>query len=190
MRRERPEWFGAEAAYAPLDVAGAKSEYVIAYLRGDSVATVVPRLTMKMAGAWRRTTVSLPEGRWRNRLTDETVDGGRVAVETLWKEFPVALLVSEEVGEGQRGCMSSTVWAPRVSRVAVKVGDALYPMSGPDERGWWKAVGGGARGPERTMGFCWMMIRLLILIRAVAWQPHGVHGASRLYDQTAFAWQR
>ena len=30
-----------------------------------------------------------------------------------------------------------TVWAPRVSRIAVKIGDALYPMTGRDERGWW-----------------------------------------------------
>jgi len=101
LRRERPEWFDAESAYTPLDVAGVKHEYVIAYLRGDSVATVVPRLTMKMEGAWRRTTVSLPEGQWRNRLTGDTVDGGRVAVETLWKDFPVALLVREDVSEGQ-----------------------------------------------------------------------------------------
>jgi (1->4)-alpha-D-glucan 1-alpha-D-glucosylmutase len=40
--------------------------------------------------------VTLPEGRWRNRLTKAVVDGGKVAVEGLWKEFPVALLVREE----------------------------------------------------------------------------------------------
>jgi (1->4)-alpha-D-glucan 1-alpha-D-glucosylmutase len=103
LRRERPELFGADSAYASLDVAGVKKEYVIAYLRGDAIATVAPRLTMKMEGAWRRTTVNLPEGQWRNRLTGETVVGGKVAVETLWKDFPVALLVREEMGGGQDG---------------------------------------------------------------------------------------
>ncbi len=62
LRRERPEWFGAEAAYTPLAVEGSKSEHAIAYLRGDSLAVVVPRLTVKLGGAWRETTVMLPEG--------------------------------------------------------------------------------------------------------------------------------
>jgi (1->4)-alpha-D-glucan 1-alpha-D-glucosylmutase len=100
LRRERPEVFGAEGAYVPLVVEGTKSEHVIAYLRGDAVATVVPRLTMKMAGAWRRTMVILPKGRWCNRLTNDAVDGGRVAVEELLKKFPVALLVREDSAEG------------------------------------------------------------------------------------------
>ena len=36
LRRERPEWFGAEAGYTPLAVDGAKRDHVIAYLRGDA----------------------------------------------------------------------------------------------------------------------------------------------------------
>jgi (1->4)-alpha-D-glucan 1-alpha-D-glucosylmutase len=99
LRGKRPEWFGAEAGYTPLPVEGAKSDHVIAYMRGDTVATVVPRLTMKLGGAWRRTTVTLPDGRWMNRMTNETVEGGKVAVEMLLKDFPVALLVRDEAEE-------------------------------------------------------------------------------------------
>jgi (1->4)-alpha-D-glucan 1-alpha-D-glucosylmutase len=95
LRRARPEWFGAEAAYVPLEVDGAKQDHVVAYLRGDAVATVVPRLIVKLAGAWKDTTVELPEGRWTNRLTRSVVDGGRVQVRNLLKEFPVALLVKD-----------------------------------------------------------------------------------------------
>src|ERR1700716_999753 len=40
LRGKRPEWFGAEAGYTPLPVEGAKSDHVIAYMRGDTVATV------------------------------------------------------------------------------------------------------------------------------------------------------
>jgi (1->4)-alpha-D-glucan 1-alpha-D-glucosylmutase len=100
LRQERPHVFGPEGSYVPLPVDGTKSEYVIAYLRGEAVATVVPRWTMKMAGAWRRTTVIVPEGRWRNRLTNDLVHGGRVAVEQLLRMFPVALLVKEEAALG------------------------------------------------------------------------------------------
>jgi (1->4)-alpha-D-glucan 1-alpha-D-glucosylmutase len=101
LRQERPEWFGSAGAYRRLIAEGPKSDHVIAYIRGDSVVTVVPRLTMKLGGAWRRTTVSLPEGRWRNRLTKTTVDGGTIAVDALLKEFPVALLVRDE-GTGEK----------------------------------------------------------------------------------------
>ena len=73
LRRERPEWFGAEAEYTPLEVDGAKHDHVIAYLRGEDVATVVPRLTVKLDGAWRGYDRGSAEGRWRNRLTGATV---------------------------------------------------------------------------------------------------------------------
>src|SRR5215469_5954374 len=95
VRREHPEWFGAEAAYTPMLAEGAKRDHVIAYLRGGSVATVVPRLTARLLGAWRDTSLELPEGSWRNRLTGELIPGGKVSMRVLLKEFPVALLVKE-----------------------------------------------------------------------------------------------
>jgi (1->4)-alpha-D-glucan 1-alpha-D-glucosylmutase len=95
LRRERPECFGAAAAYVPIEVDGAKHDHVIAFRRGDDVVTVVPRLIVKLAGVWRDTWVALPQGRWRNRLTGRSVEGGQVAVKDLLKDFPVALLVRE-----------------------------------------------------------------------------------------------
>jgi (1->4)-alpha-D-glucan 1-alpha-D-glucosylmutase len=99
LRRERPEWFGADADYIPLMVDGAKYDHAIAYLRGEDVVTVVPRLTVKLAGVWKDTTVTLPEGRWENRLTGARVEGGEVGIKGLLKDFPVALLVRAGVGE-------------------------------------------------------------------------------------------
>jgi (1->4)-alpha-D-glucan 1-alpha-D-glucosylmutase len=101
LRRERPESFGAEAAYAPLSVDGGKRDHVIAYMRGNAVVTVVPRLIVKLGGGWRDTTVSLPQGRWKNLLTGAIVDSERVVVKELLREFPVALLVREDAAEWQ-----------------------------------------------------------------------------------------
>jgi (1->4)-alpha-D-glucan 1-alpha-D-glucosylmutase len=98
LRRERPECFGVEAAYTPLDVDGEKIDHVIAYVRGEDVATVVPRLTFKLGDAWRDTAVMMPEGRWRNLLTGASLDGGRVAMKGLLRDFPVALLAREGKG--------------------------------------------------------------------------------------------
>jgi maltooligosyltrehalose trehalohydrolase len=69
----------------------------------------------------------------------------------------------------------------------VKIGDATYPMSGPNEHGWWTASVEQA-GPGTDYGFvlgddpkAWPDPRS-------EWQPDGVHGLSRVYDQTTFAW--
>jgi (1->4)-alpha-D-glucan 1-alpha-D-glucosylmutase len=99
LRRERPDCFGAEAEYTPLEVDGAKHDHVIAYLRGEDVVTVAPRLTLKLDGAWKDTIVVLPKGRWRNRLTGGAVAGGVITMRLLLKDFPVALLVREGAGE-------------------------------------------------------------------------------------------
>jgi len=99
LRRERPDCFCAEAEYTPLDVDGAKHDHVIAYLRGEDVVTVVPRLTVMLDGAWKDTIVVLPRGRWRNRLTGGVVAGGVITMKLLLKDFPVALLVREGSGE-------------------------------------------------------------------------------------------
>jgi (1->4)-alpha-D-glucan 1-alpha-D-glucosylmutase len=101
LRRERPDCFGAEAEYTPLEVDGDKHDHVIAYLRGEDVVTVVPRLTLKLGGAWKDTIVVLPKGRWRNRLTGGSVEGGVITMKLLLKDFPVALLVREGVGAGK-----------------------------------------------------------------------------------------
>jgi (1->4)-alpha-D-glucan 1-alpha-D-glucosylmutase len=98
LRRERSECFGADADYTPLEVDGDKHDHVIAYLRGEDVVTVVPRLTLQLAGAWKDTIVVLPERRWRNRLTGAMVEGGVVSMKVLVGDFPVALLVREESG--------------------------------------------------------------------------------------------
>jgi (1->4)-alpha-D-glucan 1-alpha-D-glucosylmutase len=100
LRRERPESFGARAAYTPLAVVGPKADHGIGYLRGEDVATIVPRLVASlggepMCGEWQQTVVVLPPGRWMNRLTGAAVTGGKLAMEEALKDFPVALLVRE-----------------------------------------------------------------------------------------------
>ncbi len=96
LRRERPDWFGVEAGYRLLKATGTKKAHVIAYLRGDHVITVVPRLVITLAGVWGNTAVALPKGRWKNCLTDEVVSGGAVPIKGLLEMFPVALLVRED----------------------------------------------------------------------------------------------
>jgi (1->4)-alpha-D-glucan 1-alpha-D-glucosylmutase len=92
LRREHPEWFGADAAYTPILAEGSKSAHLVGYRRGDHVVALVPRWPLKLAGNWAATTVELPPGRWENIFTHEFVAGGRMRVQTLLQRFPVALL--------------------------------------------------------------------------------------------------
>ena len=94
LRKEHPEWFGAEAEYVSVTAAGSGKDRVIAYRRGEQVLTVVPRWSHD-AGAWGETSVEVPAGRWTNRLTGAEISGGRALVSELLKDFPVALLSRE-----------------------------------------------------------------------------------------------
>jgi maltooligosyltrehalose trehalohydrolase len=78
------------------------------------------------------------------------------------------------------------VWAPRVHKVAVKIGEVAYSMDGP-ERGWWRVAVEQA-GPGTDYGFAVDDDSTAWPDPRSEWQPHGVHGLSRVYDQTAFVW--
>jgi maltooligosyltrehalose trehalohydrolase len=80
-----------------------------------------------------------------------------------------------------------TVWAPNAERVAVAIGDERYPMSGPDKKGHW-SVSVEAAGPGTDYGFVLDDDPKSYPDPRSQWQPHGVHGASRVYDQSAFRW--
>jgi (1->4)-alpha-D-glucan 1-alpha-D-glucosylmutase len=95
LRRERPEAFGVEAGYQPLRIAGKKAAHGIAYLRGNDVATIVPRWTARLSGRWDGTTVELPPGRWTNRLTGASLNSGAIEMGEILRNFPVALLVKD-----------------------------------------------------------------------------------------------
>ena len=96
LRRERPEWFtGPDAVYAPVATTTGNA---IAFGRGDAsgvqVVAVATRLPVSLDtyGGWREHTVALPEGSWRDVLTDRELDGGSVRLADLLDTLPVALL--------------------------------------------------------------------------------------------------
>jgi (1->4)-alpha-D-glucan 1-alpha-D-glucosylmutase len=88
-----------ESSYRPLVARGEKSVHVVAYTRGERIATVVPRLVIKLGSKWGDTTLGLPKGCWHNAFTNETFNGGDIPVAKLLERFPVALLCQERVCE-------------------------------------------------------------------------------------------
>jgi maltooligosyltrehalose trehalohydrolase len=80
-----------------------------------------------------------------------------------------------------------SVWVPLAKRVAVKVGDAVHAMGGPDEGGRWKAVVEDA-GPGSDYGFLLDDDATVYPDPRSMWQPYGVHGMSRVCDHHAHQW--
>jgi (1->4)-alpha-D-glucan 1-alpha-D-glucosylmutase len=95
VRGQHPQWFGAEAGYAPILASGARAENLVAFQRGAHATTIVPRWPLKVGDSWSATIIELPAGPWRNVLTGDVIDGGRQRAQTLLRRFPVALLVKD-----------------------------------------------------------------------------------------------
>jgi len=78
------------------------------------------------------------------------------------------------------------VWAPFAVQMAARVAGADHAMFGPDDQGWW-FIDLEAAHPGTDYGFvidgdtCYPDPRS-------SWQPNGVNGLSRVYDQAAFQW--
>lgn len=89
LRAESPDAFTSPAS--PLSVNGPDADRLIAYSCGEDVVVVIPRLTV---GNGYDATIELPEGRFRNRYTDQEIAGGTVRAADLVAGFPVALLSS------------------------------------------------------------------------------------------------
>ncbi len=125
LRKRRPEWFGVDSSYTPLQAQGQAAGHVVAFARAGRVVTVVPRLTMRLRGVgvsphffrgeegrssekrcgtdpdaregnWGNTKLKLSPGTWLNELTGESVEGGARLIADLLRSFPVALLWRKE----------------------------------------------------------------------------------------------
>src|SRR3954466_9376166 len=77
------------------------------------------------------------------------------------------------------------VWAPEKT-VRLRVDGTDRDME-PDERGWWRAEVPEA-GPGTDYAYVLSDHDTPLPDPRSKWQPGGVHGPSRVYDHTAFAW--
>ena len=99
VRRERAAAFDpTTGTYRPLPVEGRKASHAVCFVRGGTVATVVPRLVLGLGRDWGDTVVDLPAGSWCNVLTSDESEGGRLPLSESLARFPVALLVREVEG--------------------------------------------------------------------------------------------
>jgi maltooligosyltrehalose trehalohydrolase len=79
-----------------------------------------------------------------------------------------------------------SVWAPIARSVAVVMGGSAHEMRA-DHDGWWEADVPTA-GPGSDYAFLIDGDATPLPDPRSRWQPHGVHGPSRLYDDAGFAW--
>jgi (1->4)-alpha-D-glucan 1-alpha-D-glucosylmutase len=91
VRRKYAECFDVHGNYTPVIAKGRKSDHVVAFLRGDRVATIVRRFSLGVTDGWGDTALVLPSGRWKNELTGDEAIGGEMRAKTVFSRFPVAL---------------------------------------------------------------------------------------------------
>ena len=90
LRRKHPSRFAG--GYRALDATGPHAHRVFAFMRGDDLVSIVPRLGVHADG-YRDTALVLESGTWRDVLSDQTVAGGTCGIAQLWRVLPIALLV-------------------------------------------------------------------------------------------------
>ncbi|MCX7444084.1 malto-oligosyltrehalose synthase [Corynebacterium sp. P7003] len=98
VRREEPASF-VGGDYQAVFAVGPAESHVVGIARGPEqrdvhvIALAVRRpLRLAASGGWRHTTISLPEGVWKDRLTGRTFSGAQEAAD-LFALLPAALLV-------------------------------------------------------------------------------------------------
>jgi (1->4)-alpha-D-glucan 1-alpha-D-glucosylmutase len=96
LRRTNSELFGPRADYRPLYATGRKADHLVAFVRGQAVISLVPRLVMGLNNDWDDTILELPSGEWHNVLTGDTAEGGPVRLQELLRRFPVGLLMKRK----------------------------------------------------------------------------------------------
>jgi maltooligosyltrehalose trehalohydrolase len=79
------------------------------------------------------------------------------------------------------------VWAPQAREMSVLVDGIAYPMTGPDERGYWR-VEVAAAMPGSDYAFQLDRDPAIYPDPRSMWQPDGVHGRSRVYDAGEYVW--
>ncbi|MDU0289141.1 malto-oligosyltrehalose trehalohydrolase [Saccharothrix longispora] len=83
--------------------------------------------------------------------------------------------------------MTFSVWAPSRDRVQVRVDGRDHEMTA-GAGGWWHADVPGGDAPGTDYAFVLDGSGEALPDPRSAWQPDGVHGPSRVYDHSAFAW--
>lgn len=94
LRRRRPDAFvGPHAAYRPLP---SSTGHAVCYARGEDpqVVTIAARLHRGLESqlGFTEHSVVLPEGSWRDVLTDTTYEGGNLLITDVLATYPCAVL--------------------------------------------------------------------------------------------------
>jgi maltooligosyltrehalose trehalohydrolase len=78
------------------------------------------------------------------------------------------------------------VWAPKANTVGVKIENTVHPMQKANGGWWQKEVASANAGSDYA--FVIDNSEPAVPDPRSVWQPHGVHGPSRIVDHEAFAW--
>jgi maltooligosyltrehalose trehalohydrolase len=79
------------------------------------------------------------------------------------------------------------IWSPFAKRMSVSVAGQVRAMNGPDKSGWWR-LDAYDTAPTTDFGFLVDDDTKVYPDPRSRWQPNGVHGLSRTYNDAEFVW--
>ncbi len=91
LRKDLRHCFGDGGSYHPV---AATTRHLVGFTRAEEVAVLVTRATQRLQaeGGWADNVVTLPEGLWRDELSETLHEGGEVRCDEVFAAMPVALL--------------------------------------------------------------------------------------------------
>jgi maltooligosyltrehalose trehalohydrolase len=179
-----------QAALAPASSLGEEPLLQVGQAWAEQVERGLPvGLAARRSRAWPWCSIALrstgPAGSRSRSLIRMSL--GRAALVSFADVFGMVMIVSARTRLGQWGCWvgsgsvtSLQVWAPAARSVAALVDGSATPLEAA-EGGWWRADVPAA-GHGADYAFVVDGDQAPLPDPRSAWQPHGVHGASRVYD--------
>ncbi|MDN5279248.1 MAG: (1-_4)-alpha-D-glucan 1-alpha-D-glucosylmutase [Clostridiales bacterium] len=95
--RKKLHIFNEPDSYRPLEVLGPKADFATAFMRGEEVIVIVPRLLFSLKNRWSTTRIILPEGHWHEIFSDSFYSEGSNKIKDLLRNFPVAVLTNSKL---------------------------------------------------------------------------------------------
>ncbi|EKD83061.1 MAG: hypothetical protein ACD_39C00909G0002 [uncultured bacterium] len=98
--RSKVPAFNEPDSYKAIDVLGPHNDDLLAYMRGNSVIVLVPRLLLSRKDRWDGTRIIFPEGQWQNVFTGQQISAGSNKIKDLLRDFPVAVIADQQRTKG------------------------------------------------------------------------------------------
>ena len=93
--RKEHSVFQEPDSFKAVEILGSWAENAVAFMRGENILVVIPRLVFQQDSRWGSTRIIFPEGTWKNVFTEAELKSGSNKFKDILRDFPVAVFQKE-----------------------------------------------------------------------------------------------